>query len=109
MGTRVLAIAFCSKLVALVTSPADSPADGTSCPGRPCRSSIWVLTVLLLRPGASEMWVVDANMLLELLEGVVGSLGEGVEAGCVKVPVGNMPVGEKGVLRDVVGREAVER
>jgi len=68
-----------------------------------------VLAVLLLGTGAGEVGVVDADVLLELLEGVVGALGKIVEAAVVEMPVGDVPVGEEGVLGDVVGREAVKR
>ena len=64
--------------------------------------------MLLLGTGAGEMGVVDADVLLELLESVVRPLGEVVEAAVVEVPVGDVPVGEEGVLGDVVGGEAVK-
>jgi hypothetical protein len=68
-----------------------------------------VLAVLLLGTSAGEMGVVDADVLLELLESVVRPLGEVVEAAVVEMPVGHVPVGEEGVLGNVVGGEAVKR
>lgn len=109
MGTGVLAIALCPELVALVTRPADSPADGARGTSGPRGTPVGMLAVLLLGPGAGEMGVVDADVLLELLEGVVGPLGKIVETAVVEVAVGHVPVGEEGVLGDVVGGEAVER
>jgi hypothetical protein len=50
-----------------------------------------------LRPGAGEVGVVDAHMLLELLEGVVGGRGEGVEPRGVEVAGGDVAVGQQGV------------
>lgn len=51
-------------------------------------------------------------MLLELLEGIVRSLGQSVQAGRMEVSPGNMAVtvGEKCVRRDgVIGREPMKR
>jgi hypothetical protein len=61
-----------------------------------------------LRPGAGEVRVVDAHVLLELLEGVVRARGEGVEAGGVEVGGRDVSVGQQRVRGDVVGGEAVE-
>ena len=85
MGTGLLTITLCTKLVALVTSSADSPPDGTSRTGSPCGRAIWVLTVLGLRSWPSQMRVVNSYMLLELLQSIVRTLCKSVQAGGVKV------------------------
>jgi hypothetical protein len=45
----------------------------------------------------------DADVLLELLEGVVRAWGERVEPGGVKMAARNMAVGQQRVRGDVVG------
>src|SRR6187549_43864 len=80
MGAWVLAIALRPELVALVTSPADSPPDGASARRDPGSWSIWVLPVFVLRPRPREVRVVHSDVLLELLKGVVRALGQRVEA-----------------------------
>ena len=109
VGTGMLAIAFGPELIALIASSADPPADGTGGARGPCWT-VGMLPVLLLRPGARKMRVVDAYVLLELLQGVVGALGEGVEASRVEVGRLDMAVGEESRGGDrMVGREPVER
>jgi hypothetical protein len=59
---------------------------------------------------ATELGVlVDVHLLLKLLEGVLGAVGQSVEAGAVEVARG-VVVGEHvGRGKGVVGREAVQR
>jgi hypothetical protein len=71
MGTGVLAVAFCSQLVALVTCSANSPPDRACCSCCSRGGSIRVLSVLLLRPCPGEMWIVNSYVLLKLLESVM--------------------------------------
>ncbi len=78
MGTRVLAVALGPELVALVTSAAYAAADGAGGASSTGRGPVVVLAVLRLGAGAGHVGVVDADMLLQLLEGVVGALGQGV-------------------------------
>lgn len=109
VGTGMLAIALCAELIALVASSADPPTDGTGVTRGPCWT-VGMLPVLLLGPGAREMRVVNAYVLLKLLQGVVGALGEGVEASRVEMGGLDMAVGKesRGGHR-MVGREPVER
>lgn len=65
--------------------------------------------MLRLRPTPGEVRVVDAHVLLELLESVVRTGCQGVEARGVEVAGGNVAVGQESVRGDVVGGEAVER
>jgi len=51
VGARVLAVALCPELVALIASPADSPPDGAGGTGG-ARRSVGVLAVLGLGTGA---------------------------------------------------------
>lgn len=62
-----------------------------------------MLPVLWLRPSPGEVRVMNADVLLELLERVVGTGSERVEPGRVKVASRNMPVGHQRVRRNVVG------
>lgn len=78
MGTGVLAVALGPELVALVTSPADSAADGTGRTATTCRSIRVVALLHHLAVWASEVRVavravrvVDTDVLLKLLQGVV--------------------------------------
>ena len=73
MGTGVLAIAFRPQLVTLIARPADPPPNRPCCPGRSSGGPIWMLPVLWLRPSPGEVRVMDADVLLELLEGIVGA------------------------------------
>ena len=108
MGTGVLAIALCPQLVALVARPADSPPNGTSRTRRP-RRAIAVLPVLRLGPRPGHVRV-HTDVLLELLEGVVGALRHALEAAGVEMRVGGMAVGEESGGGDgMVWREPVER
>ena len=111
MGTGMLPVALGPQLVALVTGAADPSSDGTSHSRYACGRSVWMLAVLhLLVSWPSQVRVVNTDMLLELLQSVVGALGKSVEAGCVDVARGNVPVGEQRCRGDgVVWREAVER
>lgn len=109
MGAGVLAIALRPELVALVACAADSPPNGTGSAGSPRGRTVGVLAVLGLWSRPGEMGVVHAYVLLEVLEGIVGSLGEAVEA-AVKVARLDMAVGEEGGRRNcVVGGEPVKR
>lgn len=114
VGTWVLAVALCTQLVALITSTADTAADGAGRTTTTCRS-VRVLAMLhLLAVWASKVRVavrvVDTDVLLQLLQGVVRALGEGVHAGCMHVSGRDMAVGEQRRGGDgVVGRKAVER
>jgi len=105
MGARVLAIAFCPQLVALITGSADSPPDRASGACHSGRGPVRVLPVFLLVPWPLHMRVVDRDVLLELLEGIVRPLGQAVEArGMHMGPWVAMAIGEKGVGGDgVVG------
>ena len=120
MGAWVLAVALSAQLIALVAGAADAAADG---PGRTATAcgSVRVLAVLHLlavtRAGEVRVavWVVrvvrvvDTDVLLQLLQGVVRALGEGVHAGGVHVCGRDMAVGEqRGGGDGVVGRKAVE-
>jgi len=62
-----------------------------------------MLPVLRLGSGPGEVRVMDADVLLELLEGVVRARGERVEPGRVKMAARNMAVGQQRVRGDVVG------
>ena len=68
-----------------------------------------MLPVLWLRSGPGEVGVVHANMLLELLEGVVRTRRQAVESRGVEVAGRDMAVGQQRGLRDVVGGEPVKR
>lgn len=104
----MLAIAFCPELVALIARPANSPPDGTSRTGRP-RGAVGVLPVLWLRPRPGHVRV-HADMLLELLKGVVRALRHALEAIGVEMRVGHMAIREEGGGRNgVVWGEPVER
>lgn len=110
MGTGMLAITLCPELVALVARPADPPPDGTCCAGDPRGRAVGMLPVFGLWARPSQMVVVHSYVLLELLQRVVGSLGETVEAGRVKVASWNMSIGEEGGGGDgVVRGEPVKR
>lgn len=65
--------------------------------------------MLWLRPGPGEVRVVNAHVLLELLESVVRTGRQGVESRGVEVAGGNMAVGQESGRGDVVGGKAVER
>lgn len=99
MGTGALAIAFGPQLVALIASSADPPSNWARCarsvhgpPARIASSIVRVLAVSAIL--ASELRVlVHVNLLLKLLEGVLGAMRQGIKAGAVKVPRGRM-VGE---------------
>lgn len=104
----MLAVAFCPELVALIAGPANSPPNRTSCTRRP-RGTIGVLPVLLLRPRPAHVRV-HADMLLELLKGVVGGLRHTLEPVGVEVRVGDMAVREEGGRRNsMVWRKPVKR
>lgn len=92
MGAWVLAVAFCSELVALITSSADPPPNGACCSCCPCGGSVWMLSVFWLRPRPGEVWVVNSYMLLKLLESVV-CWGQAVESSAVEVSGRHMAVG----------------
>lgn len=102
-------IALCPELVALVACPADSPPNRARSAGSPRRGAIGVLAVLGLRARPGEVRVVNSYVLLEVLKGVVRSLGQAVEA-AVKVARRDMAVGEqRGGGDGVVRREPVKR
>lgn len=113
MGTRVLAIALGPELVALVAGPADSPPDGPGHARGPRAGPVGVLAVLLgLGPLPDQVGRVDAHLLLEVLERVVGALGKRLEPGRVQVPTGQ--VGrrlreERARWQGVVWRVSVQR
>lgn len=111
MGTGMLAITLCPELVALITRPAYSPPDGTGHARASCRP-IRVLPVLrlLLGAGPRQVRVVYAYVLLQLLQGVVGALGERVEAPGVQVTRRNVGIREESRGRyGVVGWKPVQR
>jgi hypothetical protein len=70
----MLAVALGPQLVTLVTGSADAPSDGPSSSCCPGGGPIGMLSVLGLRPWSRQVWVVDAYVLLELLQGVVRAL-----------------------------------
>lgn len=80
MRARVVAIALGPQLVALVTGPANSPTNRS---GYSCCSygrSIWVLAVMLhVRRGSGEVGAMHPDMLLKLLESIMGALTKAVE------------------------------
>lgn len=91
----MLAITLCPQLVALVASSANPPPDGSSGPSSPRGRAIGMLPMLWLRPWPGHVRVY-ANMLLELLEGIVRTLRNPFETSRVEVRVGNMTVREEG-------------
>lgn len=102
VGAWVLAVALGAQLVALVAGAADAAADGPGCTTTAC-GSVRVLAVLHLltvarasevRVAVRVVRVVDADMLLQLLQGVVRALGQGFHAGGVHVGGRDMAVGE---------------
>lgn len=71
VGTRMLAIAFGSELIALVAGARyPSPYGTTGTCGSPPRS-VRVLPVFPLGTGADQVLVLCPYMLLEMLKGVV--------------------------------------
>ena len=103
----MLAIAFRPELVALIARPANSPPNRTSRARRP-RGTIGVLPMLWLRPRPAHVRV-HSDMLLKLLEGVVGALRHALEA-VVEMRAGNMAVGEEsGGRNSMVWREPMKR
>lgn len=97
MSARSLPITFCSELVALIAGPADSPADGArgaiACrPATAWPRRVGVLTMLTIMASVNLAILMNIDVLLELLEGVLRSVGQGVEAG-VHVIRGQVPVG----------------
>jgi hypothetical protein len=113
MSTRSLPITFRSELVALVAGSADSPADGArgAVARRPTITwarPIWVLAMLLIVASVNLAILMNIDVLLELLERVLRSVGQSVEAGMHvirrQVPVGHHAVRGQGI----VCREAVE-
>ena len=115
MSTWALAITLGPQLIALITGSADPAsngariAGGVDCP--PVGGPRPVVRVLAM-PGilAPELGVlVDVHLLLELLEGVLGAVCQGIQAGAVEVPR-RVVVGEHvGRGKGVVGRKAVQR
>lgn len=71
MGARVLPVAFRTELVALVTCPADSPANGPRPAGCPSCGAIGMLAMFRLRSASSKMWVMHPYVLLELLQRIM--------------------------------------
>ena len=108
MGTGVLAIALRPELVALITGSADSAPYGTGSPGSSRCRAVGVLPMLGLGARPRKVRVVDAYVLLKLLEGVVRALREGVQAACVEVAARHMAVRHERCRRHgVVGGEPV--
>lgn len=113
MSARSLPITFCSELVALIAGPADSPADGArgaiACrPATAWPRRVGVLTMLIIMTSVNLATLMNIDVLLELLERVLRSVGQGVEAG-VHVIRGQVPVGHHTVRgQGIVCREAVE-
>lgn len=96
MSARVLAVALCTKLVALITGSTDSPPDGT-CDTWSSRSwAIGMLSMFWLRAASGEVRVWYADMLLELLKGVVRPLAEYIESIGLHVWLRDMSVGHEG-------------
>jgi hypothetical protein len=107
VSTRVLSIALCPELVALVAGSADSPPDGTGRASSPGSRAVRVLPVLRLRTRPGQVRVLHANMLLELLEGVVRSLGKRVQP-VVHMSLWYVAIGHQGGRGNgVVWRETV--
>lgn len=115
MSTRALAIALGPQLVALITGPANAASNGPRGAGPvegPPIGGAGAIVRVLTMPGVLipvRGALVDVDLLLQLLEGVLGTVGEGIQAGAVEVARGVVVrehvVGGKGV----VGREAVQR
>jgi hypothetical protein len=114
--TGALAVALGPQLVALVAGAADPPADGPrgagaaeGAAGVRGRSAVRVLAVTGVLRGAELGVLVGVDLLLELLEGVLGAVGQGVEAGAVQVAGGRVVGQHVAGGEGVVGREAVQR
>ena len=76
MSARSLPITFCSELVALIAGPADSPADGArgaiACrPATAWPRRVGVLTMLIIVASVNLAILMNIDVLLELLEGVL--------------------------------------
>lgn len=71
VGAGVLPVTLGPQLVALVACSADSPPNWAGRSGGSATGSIGVLPVLWLTPGPGNVWAVDANLLLELLKGIM--------------------------------------
>ena len=108
MGARVLAIAFRPQLVALVTGSADPPPDRASGARNSGSGPVRVLAVLLLVPWPLHVRVMDRDVLLELLKGIMRPLSQAVEARGMHVSPGvAMAIGEKcvGWAANTLGNE----
>jgi hypothetical protein len=115
MSTRALAITLGPQLVALITGPANPASNGSTSAGTidgPSIGGASSIVRMLAMPGVLIPILgalVDVDMLLELLQGVLGAVGEGIKAGAMEVARG--VVVREHVVRGkgVVGREAVQR
>lgn len=54
-----------------------------------------MLSVLALRSGMRQMRIVDADLLLEVLEGIVWPLGQSLEPGVLHMICRDMAAGQK--------------
>ncbi len=110
VGARVLSVTLGPELVALVASPAYPATDGAGSSGSTGGRAVRVLAVLRLWARARKVRVVHTDMLLQLLEGVVRALGEGIQTGGMHVAGLHVAIGQEcGRRQGVVGGEAVER
>lgn len=113
MGARTLPITFCSELVALVAGPANPPANwarGTIA-RQPAIAWPWpvgVLTMLIIMASVNLAILMNIDVVLKLLEGVLRSVGQGMEAR-MHVIRGQMPIRHHAIRwQGIVGREPVK-
>jgi hypothetical protein len=115
VSTGALAITLGPQLIALITGSADPPSNGARGSGAvhcPAAGRAGSIVGMLAMPGmrAPELRaLVDVPLLLKLLEGVLGAVGQGVQAGAVEVPRGRVVGQHVARGEGVVGREAVQR
>lgn len=79
MSAWTLSIAFCSKLVALIASSADPPPNWSRSTSRPPIAwprTIWMLAMFWIMDSVNLAILVNIDMLLELLKGVLGTIGK---------------------------------
>ncbi len=113
MSTRTLPITFCPELIALVAGSANPPANwarGTIA-RRPAITWPWpvgVLTMLIIMASVNLTILMNIDVLLELLEGVLRSVGQGMEAR-MHVVRGQMPIRHHAIRgQGIVCREPVK-
>jgi hypothetical protein len=113
MGARALPITFCSELVALVAGSANSPANGArvTIARRPAIDWPWpvgVLTMLIIMVPVNLTILMNIDVLLKLLEGVLRSVGQSMEAR-MHMTRGQMPIRHHAIRwQGIIGREPVK-